>query len=99
MLIKIKDKEYNVIKDYGETVKTIDLEEYVTDFYNNYDYIVGDWAYGKLRLKGFYNHNNKKYVKEHNDYNNVQKYIDNYCAYGCKYFILESVSKTIEKQK
>jgi uncharacterized protein YutD len=89
----IRDKKYEVIKDFGETLSTINLEDYVTDYYDNFDYIVGDWAYGKLRLKGFYNHKNKQ-VKAYNDYNNIDNYINNTCAYGCKHFILE---KKIEK--
>lgn len=97
MEIVIRSKKYKVVKDYGETVKTVNLEELVTDYYDNYDYIVGDWAYGKLRLKGFYNHDNKL-VKKYNDYDLVEDYINNNCAYGCKHFILEQINdKTIEK--
>ncbi len=99
MNINIKDKEYKIIKDVGDTISTIDLSEYVTDFYDKVDYIVGDWAYGKLRLKGFYNHDNKKLVKSYNDYKNLDKYIEDYCAYGCKYFVLELITKTIEKKQ
>ena len=98
MTLKIKNNEYNIIKDYGDTINTIDLEEYVTDYYDNFDYIVGDWAYGHIRLKGFYRHDNKL-AKKHNDYNNLDDYLNNYCAYGCKYFVLEKVtSKSIEKK-
>jgi len=98
MMVLIRNKEYKVIKDYGETINTINLEEIVTDYYDNFDFIVGDWAYGKVRLKGFYNHNNKN-VKSFNDYNKVEDYINNSCAYGCKHFILERIeNKTIEKE-
>ena len=90
MKIKINDKEYNVIKDDGDTLNDVELSEYVTDYYDNFDYIVGDWAYGKLRLKGFYKHNNKN-VKKFNDYDLVDDYINNNCAYGCKHFILEQL--------
>ncbi|MBE6156406.1 MAG: DUF1027 domain-containing protein [Firmicutes bacterium] len=97
MEVKIRNKKYRVIKDYGETINTINLDELVTDYYDNFDYIVGDWAYGKLRLKGFYNHNNK-FVKSYNDIDKVEDYINNNCAYGCKHFILKKMeNKTIEK--
>ena len=97
MKIKIKEKEYEIIKDVGETVKSANLDEIVTDYYDNFDYIVGDWAYGKVRLKGFYASDNKM-VKEHNNIKNVEDYLNNNCAYGCKYFILKELSnKTIEK--
>ena len=84
MDVEVRGKKYKVIKDYGETVSTIDFGEIVTDYYDNFDYIVGDWAYGKVRLKGFYN---------------VEDYINNSCAYGCKHFILEKIkNKTVEKK-
>ena len=86
----IRDKEYEVIKDYGDMIKTLDLNEIVTDYYDNFDYIVGDFAYGKVRLKGFYESDNKN-KKDHNDIKNVDQYITEKCAYGCKYFILKKI--------
>ena len=97
MEILINNIKYNVIKDFGETVKTIDFNELVTDYYNEFDYIVGDWAYNKVRLKGFYKSDNKK-VKKFNNIDSVEEYINNNCAYGCKHFILEKqVNNTVEK--
>ena len=96
MEIVIREKKYNVIKDYGNTIGEINFDEIVTEYYDNFDYIVGDWAYGKLRLKGFYK-KNSKFVKSFNNIENVDYYIENNCAYGCKHFILEKVN--IEKVK
>ncbi len=90
MIIEIKNKKYKVIKDEDKTVDVSMLEEMMTDYFDCYDYIVGDWAYNKLRLKGF-NKKNNKFYKEINDYNKVDSYIKNNCAYGCKYFILEKL--------
>jgi len=94
MEIVIREKKYKVLKDYGETISLINFDEIVTDFYDIYDYIVGDWAYGKVRLKGFYKKNHKN-VKKHNNFENVDSYIENECAYGCKHFILEKVNESI----
>lgn len=91
MEVEVRGKKYKVIKDFGETVSTIDFNEIVTDYYDNFDYIVGDWAYGKVRLKGFYNNNNHKLVKKFNNIDYVDDYINNSCAYGCKHFILEKI--------
>ena len=76
MKIKIKDNDYEVVKDYGDTLSELDLDVIVTDYYDNFDYIVGDWAYGKVRLKGFYESNNKN-VKSFNNIKNVDDYISN----------------------
>lgn len=87
----IRDIHYEVIKDYGNTLNDVNLEEIVTNYYDMFDYIVGDWAYGKVRLKGFYDKGHKN-LKSHNDINNLQKYLDDHCAYGCKHFILKKTT-------
>ena len=66
------------------------IKERYTSYFENYDYIVGDIAYSKLRLKGFYKKENKN-VNKINNYKNVETYIKNNCAYDCKYFILEKI--------
>ena len=84
----IGDKEYELIENYKEGFDYEEVKKCITEFYENYDYIVGDWAYGKLRLKGFCNKDNKIFNKI-NDYNNKDNYIKNYCAYDCRYFVLK----------
>ena len=58
--IKINEKEFEVIKDYKDAIEIEKIEELYTDYFDNYDYILGDWAYGKLRLKGFCDKTNKQ---------------------------------------
>ncbi len=95
MQVLINNKEYEVVENYKEALSSdLNLDEIVTDYYDNFDYIVGDFAYGKVRLKGFYEENNKL-VKSYNNIKDVKDYINNNCAYGCKYFILKK--KDIEK--
>ncbi len=90
MIIEVEKNKYKLIKDYRDAFdKDLFLEKY-TSYFENFDYIVGDIAYSKLRLKGFNNKDNKFYNKI-NDYKNVEKYIKENCAYDCKYFILEKV--------
>ena len=60
------------------------------------DYIVGDIAYNKLRLKGFYDEKNKK-VKSINNYSNLENYLKENCATDCKYFILKKVEEKDEE--
>ena len=86
--IKINEKEYEVIKDYKDALEIEKIEELCTEYFDNYDYILGDWAYGKLRLKGFCDKSNKQNNKI-NTYDIIDDYIKKYCAYECKYFILK----------
>ncbi len=89
-MVIINDKKYEVIEDNRGSIDLDLLKEKITDYFDEYDYIVGDWAYGKLRLKGFNDKKNKNYNKI-NAYENVKTYIEENCAYGCKYFILKRV--------
>ena len=86
--IKINDIEYEVIINERDAIDKDILKEKITDYFDGYDYIVGDWAYGKVRLKGFYDSKNKN-CKNFNDIAKVEDYIKNNCAYGCKWFELK----------
>ena len=90
MFITVNDIKYEIIENYKDAVDNDLLKEKITDYFDNYDYILGDWAYGKLRLKGFNDKKNKNY-KVINDYKNIKKYIEDNCAYGCRYFILKKI--------
>lgn len=86
----INNKKYILVKD-NEGFKQDEVENKLTEYYDDFDYIVGDWAYGKLRLKGFYCEDNKN-VKDFNNIKNVDDYLVNNCAYMCKYFVLKRVN-------
>ncbi len=86
--IIINDVKYIVKKDYNDAIDVEEIKAKMTDYFLDFDYVVGDWSYSKLRLKGFYESNNKN-VKDINNINNLDDYLTNYCAYGCKYFVLK----------
>ena len=88
--ITIQNTQYMVMKDYksGFDIDAV-LEKY-TDYFQNFDYIVGDWSYGKLRLKGFNSKTNKNF-KVINDVDKVDDYIKNNCAYGCRWFMISEI--------
>lgn len=88
MKIKLNDIDYEVVKDYRDGFDKESVEERFTEYFSEYDYVFGDWAYGKLRLKGFYKKDNKKVTKI-NNIEDLDKYIKDNCAYDCKYFLLE----------
>lgn len=92
MTIKIEKNEYKLIKNYKDGFDEEMFKERYTSYFENYDYIVGDIAYSKLRLKGFNKKDNKN-VNKINNYSNVEKYIKDNCAFDCKYFILEKVDE------
>ena len=90
MEVVINEITYKVVKDYREGFVEEEVQNRMTDYFEAYDYVFGDWAYGKLRLKGFYKKTNKK-VNKINNIENLDKYIEENCAYDCKHFLLEKV--------
>lgn len=89
--IVLEDIEYKVYKDYKNGYDEESLKNKYTDYFYEYDFILGDWSYGKLRLKGFCKEGNKK-LNNINNFNNVDDYIKNHCSYDCRYFIIEKVT-------
>lgn len=87
-IIEIESKKYKLIKEYKDGFDLDTLLSKWTDYFDDYDYILGDFAYDKLRLKGFCNENNPKF-NSINDIKNLNKYIKENCAYECRYFVLE----------
>lgn len=61
------------------------------DYLDKYDYIVGDWAYGQLRLKGFYAEHKKNTPPEQR-IDALDQYIQEYCHFGCKYFVVRRIT-------
>ncbi|MCI6847540.1 MAG: YutD family protein [Erysipelotrichaceae bacterium] len=88
MEIELNNTKYELIKDYKEAFDKEEFLEKCTDYFYDYDYVVGDIAYGKLRLKGFYDEKSKK-VNKINNFKNLDKYLKDYCAKDCKYFIVK----------
>lgn len=91
MDIEVNNKKYELIKNYKEAFEKEDFISKCTEYFYDYDYIVGDIAYGKLRLKGFYDEKSKK-VNKINNFKNVDEYLKQYCANDCKHFILKKIN-------
>ena len=88
--ININGIKYLIIKNYNDCIDVETLSEKITDYFDDYDYICGDFAYDKVRLKGFYESSNKK-CKKINDIKNLDNYEKDYCCYGARLFLLKKI--------
>lgn len=86
--VLLNNSEYELIRNYKEGFDYDLVQDLFTDYFYEYDYIVGDYAYDKLRLKGFYDKSNSN-CNSINNIDNLDSYIKNYCAYECRYFVLK----------
>lgn len=87
----INENNYELIKNFREGFELSEVENKLTDYFEDFDYIVGDWAYGKLRLKGFYENGSKK-SKPINDIKILDKYLEENCAKNCRYFVIKKIN-------
>ncbi len=87
-MILVGGKAYELIQEHKDAWKPEAFKERYSEVLDRYDYIVGDWGYNQLRLKGFFKDGSNKGPKEA-AIASVQDYIQEYCNFGCAYFILE----------
>ena len=76
--IVINEKEYEVVENDNDCLNEEELAEKLTDYFDDFDYIFGDYAYDKLRLKGYYDSKNKK-ANKINDIKTNKEYKEKYC--------------------
>ena len=82
-------------KDVYQGLSVEEFERLYTDYFYDYDYILGDYAYNKLRLKGFNDKKNKNFNKI-NNIENYEKYIQEFRGYKSKHFLLKKTNKDLK---
>lgn len=92
---RFENVEYKLIENHRDAFDIEMMEERFTDYLFKYDYIVGDIAYEKLRLRGFYE-DSRKSVPIDMKISNLEDYLIEYCNFGCQYFVFERVEKNEE---
>jgi uncharacterized protein YutD len=86
--VKIGEKNFRLVKNYKDGFDTLALEQRYGHVFDKFDYIVGDWGHELLRLRGFYE-NDRKRIEADERIDHLADYLQEYCAYGCAYFVLQ----------
>lgn len=92
--IILENIKYEVLENKNDCLNLEELKELFTDYFYDYDYILGDYAYNKLRLKGFCCKSNKKF-NSINDIKSKDTYLKELCAYECNYFLIIKVKNKV----
>ncbi|GKU76023.1 YutD family protein [Paenibacillus sp. L3-i20] len=87
-LIHIGGKSYELVHENRSGWNPEAFRNRFSEVLERYDYIIGDWGYNQLRLKGFFKDNHQKATKD-STFSAISDYINEYCNFGCAYFILE----------
>lgn len=86
--IQIGRKVYELVFDNRNGWNMEAFRNRYSEVLERYDFIIGDWGYNQLRLKGFFRDNHQKATKD-SSFSYAADYINEYCNFGCAYFILE----------
>lgn len=97
-MIKVEQQYFELIEDYRACFDEEIFANRYSDILDKYDYVVGDFGYDQLRLKGFYKDTNKK-AEISKRFSSIQDYLLEYCNFGCPYFVVKHLSKNEVKQQ
>lgn len=86
--IEILNQKYELVENLNNCFNLEDFKEKLTEYFEPFDYIFGDYSYDKLRLKGFYK---KEKASEINNIENLDKYKEECCKYETKMYLLKKV--------
>lgn len=80
MTVETANGTFEIIKDLNNSFVIADFDKRYVDIFNKYEFIVGDYSQGILRLKGF----NKDEAYR------IPDYINEFCALDSQYYVLRN---------
>jgi len=87
--LTINGHPYEVVANVREGFDFAEFARRFSTILSKFDYIVGDWGFEQLRLKGFYAED--RAGAKQNQIDAVQDYLYESCNFGCAYFILHNL--------
>lgn len=87
--IYINNHLYQIVTNKLDAFSFLDFRKKFNPIFTKYDFIVGDWGYGQLRLKGFYSDFRK--VNKSCKFSAINDYLIEKCNLGAPYFVLHNV--------
>jgi len=95
--LTIGQRQYRLVHNHRDGFNAEKLGERFSEVLSRYDYIVGDWGYEQLRLKGFFNACHKK-AQDDQKIDTIEDYLYEYCNFGCAFFVLERIGGNHDKR-
>ena len=84
--VMINGRKYEIIANIKDALDIDMLKEKYDPYLDQYDYLVGDVSSEHLRLKGFYDENDRVAIDK--KANAIVDYLEEYCNPGSAYFVL-----------
>lgn len=90
-MIQLLGMNYELMTNYKDGFQQEEVEGRYSEILKKYDFVVGDWGYEQLRLKGFYLDHHGKATYD-TKISTLEDYLYEYCNFGCAYFVLKKVA-------
>lgn len=87
--LTINGHPYELVANVRDGFDFLEFSRRFSTILSKFDYIVGDWGFEQLRLKGFYAED--RAGAKQNQIDAVQDYLYESCNFGCAYFILHNL--------
>ncbi|WP_125705410.1 YutD family protein [Lacticaseibacillus daqingensis] len=97
-MVTIDDRRYQLKVNHKLAFDRERFAARYTEILDKYDYIVGDWGYDQLRLRGFYQNDNRRANKDQL-IRTLEDYLYEYCNFGCAYFVLARLDAPAPKRR
>ncbi len=94
-VISINNSTYELVEELKDGFNEETFRARYSDILAKYDYIVGDWGYEQLRLRGFFDDKNPK-ASFDTKISTLSEYLYEYCNFGCAYFVLKKVKNKVQ---
>ena len=91
-MVTINNLQFELVEEYREGFKEDAFKARYSEILNKYDYIVGDWGYGQLRLRGFFDDQNHKSSYD-TKISTLTEYLYEFCNFGCPYFVVRRIKQ------
>ncbi|WP_246945691.1 YutD family protein [Bacillus pinisoli] len=91
-MVEINNIGYELIEEFRDGFNEEAFRTRYSEILSRYDFIVGDWGYNQLRLRGFFDDQNQKATYD-TKISTLKEYLYEYCNFGCAYFVLKKVKK------
>ena len=91
-MIVVQGNVYEIVENVKNGWAEEAFKSRYSEILDKYDYIVGDWGYNQLRLRGFFDDYNRKSTYN-TKISTLAEYLYEYCNFGCAYFVLKKVNK------
>lgn len=95
-MIRVQGVTFEVVENVRDGWNEDEFKARYSDVLNKYDYIVGDWGYSQLRLRGFFADEHKKSTYD-NKISTLNEYLYEYCNFGCAFFVVRRIKESKSK--